>query len=231
MFSKIFRRSRQNDGTLRLTEPTASEWLVKSVKIDGVDFEKGPPDANCFYLPFTVEVGRDSSPKTYSYQGTMCSPAGWVDHLTKNGIEYIQSRDMLLLSRYDAKLAMRALQENVNSLAYLFGARHDERPPAIDYPAADWVIKNYGFYYTPLDRGPANPDCFGDTFFVDVGLPNEEGVMTFEVGVVTPAGLLGEDEYYFPAKPIVLPRYSLETLLKMVRENMARLGSFMADVS
>jgi hypothetical protein len=232
MFSRLFRKTKTNHGLLHLTEPTASEWVVKSCRVEGIEFEKGPESVSCFYLPFTVEVGRVSHPKTYSYTSTLCSPAGWVEHMRKNGIEYMQGGNMLMLSRYDAKLTLRALRENVNSLAYLLGRdRNDEAKVTPDGPEADWVIRGYDFYHIGADPGPEDPEKFCDVFMVDVGAADEQGVMTFEETVGTPAGFLGEAEYKFTGRTIFVPCYNLEVLLKMVRENMVQLGSLMRDVS
>ncbi len=99
-------------------------------------------------------------------------------------------------------------------------------------------ILNYHFAKTDLVRGPADPDCFYDEFFLEAQDPESEHVWTHTYSVATPAGLrrVMEDEkfdsLYFDRSVIIVPRWDLKLILGTVMDEIMKVysaGRFTTD--
>lgn len=223
MSFKFFRKSRGQSEDLSVNKAAGSGWELGAVEV-----QPESPDPSSAYIAFRVEVRAVDTGKSYVYQGVACTPDGLGKHMAKHGLDFMFSHGLLLLRRYDRDELERVLQENIRSLGLLLKAPVTEEPA---FSTNGWEIKDYSLFQTDLKSGPLDTDKFCDTFLVDVGVPGQEGVSNFQIDVGTPAGLLGENPYYFPAGRLVVQRFDVDAILKMVRENMHRLGSVMADVT
>lgn len=89
-------------------------------------------------------------------------------------------------------------------------------------------ILNYHFARTDLVRGPADPGCFCDDFFIEAQDPQSEHVWTFAYTVATPAGLrqVMDDEkfdsLYFDRGVVIVPRWDLKLILETVLEEIMK---------
>jgi len=102
-------------------------------------------------------------------------------------------------------------------------------PPRQAYPDGKFnrpIVRNYYFKKLDLVRGPDDPHCFCDEFSIQFEEPEMESVWTNEYIVATPAGLQqmldsgGHDSLHFDGMLIVVPKWNLADLLKIILEEV-----------
>jgi hypothetical protein len=84
------------------------------------------------------------------------------------------------------------------------------------------MVLNYYFKKIDLVRGPDDPRSFCDEFFIQFEEPETQAVWTNDYIVATPAGLQqlleseGHDSLHFDGMLIVVPKWSMADLLKII---------------
>jgi hypothetical protein len=88
------------------------------------------------------------------------------------------------------------------------------------------LVLNYYFKKLDLLRGPEDPRCFCDEFFIELEAPETRAVWTNEYIVATPAGLQqlldaeSHDSLLFDAMLIVVPKWNVANLLKIIMDEV-----------
>ncbi|HKF20846.1 MAG TPA: hypothetical protein VKE93_04710 [Candidatus Angelobacter sp.] len=88
------------------------------------------------------------------------------------------------------------------------------------------IVTNYYFGKIDLARGPADPACFYDEFFLELRHPSNPTRWTNRYIVATPAGLSQAmdqnkfDSIYLDAGTVIVPRWDLGMILQTVIDQM-----------
>ena len=91
------------------------------------------------------------------------------------------------------------------------------------------IVTNYYFGKIDLARGPADPACFHDEFFLEVQDPETQARWTNKCTVVTPAGLtqiMNENKFdsvYMDETVVIVARWDLSLILKTVIEEATKV--------
>jgi hypothetical protein len=91
------------------------------------------------------------------------------------------------------------------------------------------IFTNYYFRQIDLVKGPAEPECFCDEFFLEMQDPETHARWMTECTVATPAGLrrvMDEGKFeslYLDAAAIVVSRWDLPLILKTVIEEATKV--------
>ncbi|HMF90386.1 MAG TPA: hypothetical protein VKL40_07065 [Candidatus Angelobacter sp.] len=90
------------------------------------------------------------------------------------------------------------------------------------------LFTNYYFSKTDLVRGPADPECFCDEFFLEMQDPETQARWMTECTVATPAGLrqvMNQGKFeslYLDATAVIVSRWDLPLILKTVIEEATK---------
>lgn len=84
------------------------------------------------------------------------------------------------------------------------------------------------YYFAKIDmvRGPADPACFCDQFFLRIQYPDDQNEWTYEYTVATPSGLrrVMETErfasLYFDTPVVIVDRWDLPVVLRTVTDEL-----------
>ena len=88
------------------------------------------------------------------------------------------------------------------------------------------IVTNYYFSKIDLVRGPADPSCFYDEFFLELRHPSTQTRWTNRYTVATPAGLSQAmdqekfDSIYLDAGTVIVARWDLGMILQTVIDQM-----------
>jgi hypothetical protein len=89
-------------------------------------------------------------------------------------------------------------------------------------------ILNYYFGKTDLVRGPADPTCFLDEFFVQAQDPESKFKWTYDFTIATPPGMqqvLKEEKFdslFFEGRLVVVERWNMQVIMQTVMEEIIK---------
>jgi hypothetical protein len=92
-------------------------------------------------------------------------------------------------------------------------------------------VLNYYFGKIDLVRGPEDPSCFLDEFFLKLQDPGSKHVWTYDCTVATPSGIqrvMNDEKFaslYFAGNVVVVPRWDLALVLHTVIEEIMNVYS------